>query len=169
MAAVQMIRENKVVDLAFTLKSEEGEILDQAEKDDPFVYLHGFDQVVPGLESALAGLKVGDQKKVEVSAAEGYGEIDPSLKVIANRSQFPKGVELEVGIQFETETPDGDEVVFTVCAIEGDQVHVDGNHPLAGQKLHFEVEVLNIRDATTDELEHGHAHGPDGHGHEHLH
>ncbi len=167
MAVSEVIRENKVVDLVFTLKSAEGEILDQAEKDDPFTYLHGADQVVPGLEAGLQGLKVGDKKKVVVSAAEGYGELDPRLKVTASRGQFPKGVELEVGTQFETETPDGDEVVFTVCAIEGDKIHVDGNHPLAGQTLHFEVEVLSIRDATADELEHGHAHGPEGH--EHLH
>jgi FKBP-type peptidyl-prolyl cis-trans isomerase SlyD len=167
MSVSEVIRDNKVVDLAFTLKGDDGKILDQAEKDDPFTYLHGAEQVVPGLEVGLEGLKIGDKKKVVVSAAEGYGEMDSRLKVTASRSQFPKDVEIEVGLQFETETPDGEEIVFTVCAIEGDQVTVDGNHPLAGQTLHFEVEVLKIRDATADELEHGHAHGPEGH--EHLH
>ncbi len=167
MAVVEVIRDKKVVDLVFTLKGVDGTILDQAEKDDPFVYLHGAEQVVPGLEAGLTGMKVGEKKQIIVPAAEGYGEVDSRLKVVATRSQFPKDVDLEVGVQFETETPDGDELVFTVCAIEGDKVHVDGNHPLAGQTLHFDVEVVQIREATHEEWEHGHAHGPEGH--EHLH
>jgi FKBP-type peptidyl-prolyl cis-trans isomerase SlyD len=162
---LQKISNKKVVDLVFTLKSAEGEILDQADSNDPFTYLHGADQVVPGLEAGLEGLKVGDKKAVTVSAAEGYGEVDPSLKIAVSRSQFPKGIEIEVGVQFETETPQGEALVFTVNAIEGDKVFVDGNHPLAGQSLYFDVEVLGIREATLDELEHGHAHGPDGHHH----
>ena len=160
-----MIQNGKVVDLAYTLANSSGEVLDRADSRDPFSYLHGAGQIVPGLESALEGLKIGDKKKVSVEAAEGYGEVNPDLKLTVNRSQFPKSAELEVGMQFETQSPDGHGVVFTVEALEGDKVTIDGNHPLAGQTLHFDVEVLKIRDATEEELSHGHAHGGDGHHH----
>lgn len=160
-----MIKSGKVVNLAYTLKSSEGELLDRADAKDPFTYLHGASQIVPGLENALNGLKTGDKKQVTVAAAEGYGEVDPGLKLVVKKSQFPKGAELEAGMQFETQTPDGHGVVFTVEAIEGENVRIDGNHPLAGQTLHFDVEVLGVRDATEEEVEHGHAHGGDGHHH----
>lgn len=160
-----MIQNGKVVDLAYSLTNTAGEVLDQADARDPFSYLHGSGQIVPGLESALEGLKAGDKKKVSVEPAEGYGEVNPELKLTVNLSQFPKGAKLEVGMQFETQTPDGHGVVFTVEALEADKVKIDGNHPLAGQVLHFDVEVLKVRDATNEELDHGHAHGGDGHHH----
>ena len=164
-----MIKEGKVVDLKYSLKDSQGELLDEADAKQPFAYLHGAHQIVPGLESALLGLNVGDRKNVVVQPEDGYGILDPKLKMIVNRSQFPKDVELEEGMEFHASSPDGQHVIFTVDAIEGDKVHVDGNHPLAGEVLHFDVEVLNIRDATAEEIEHGHAHGPDGHGHDHHH
>ncbi len=166
------IQEGKVVNLSYSLKNSTGEVLDQADAKDPFVYLHGAGQIVPGLESALGGLKVGDKKKVVVSAADGYGEIMDELKLTVSRAQFPGDLKVEPGMQFETKAPDGQGVVFTVESIEGDQISIDGNHPLAGQELHFDVEVLGIRDATQEETEHGHAHGDDddhGHGHGHVH
>lgn len=164
-SSAAVISEGKVVQLAYTLKSDDGEVLDEADSKDPFVYLHGADQIVPGLESALEGCKVGDKKVVKVEAAEGYGEEDPALVLTVKKTQFPKDVELEEGMQFESELADGSEVVFTVEAIEGDSVSVNGNHPLAGVNLNFDVEVLAIREATSDEIEHGHAHGEDGHHH----
>lgn len=164
-----MITSGKVVDLSYSLKNAEGEVLDQADAKDPFTYLHGAEQVVPGLEAALEGLKVGDKKNVVVPPEEGYGLQDPKLKVIAKRSDFPKEVELEEGMEFEATAPNGDEIIFTVESLEGDKVYVNGNHPLAGQTLHFDVEVLKVRDATDEEIEHGHAHGPHGHGHDHHH
>jgi FKBP-type peptidyl-prolyl cis-trans isomerase SlyD len=159
------IADGKVVNLLYALKNDAGEILDRADNEAPFTYLHGGQQIVPGLESALTGLKVGDKKKVTVEPADGYGELNPDLKMTVGRSQFPPKVELEQGMQFEAQTPDGQGVVFTVEAIEGDKVKIDGNHPLAGQRLHFDVEVISMRDATDDEKAHGHAHGPDGHHH----
>jgi FKBP-type peptidyl-prolyl cis-trans isomerase SlyD len=159
------IKNGKVVDLAYTLKSTDGEVLDQAEKDDPFTYLHGGSQIVPGLESALEGCKAGDKKKVSVEPAEGYGVKNPDLKLVVSRAQFPADVEVESGMQFRAHSADGQEVIFTVESLVGDKVHIDGNHPLAGETLHFDVEVLSVRDATKEELEHGHAHGPDGHHH----
>ncbi len=159
------IKDGMVVDLAYVLTSETGEVLDRADLNDPFTYLHGAGQIVPGLEEALDGCKVGDKKKVRVEAEDGYGEFDPALKMSVKKDQFPKDMKLDVGMQFETVAQDGMGMIFTVAGIEGDQVSVDGNHPLAGQVLNFDVEVLKMRAATPDEMEHGHAHGPDGHHH----
>jgi FKBP-type peptidyl-prolyl cis-trans isomerase SlyD len=160
-----MIANGKVVNLAYTLTDSEGEVLDQADANEPFAYMHGSAQIIPGLESALVGLKQGDKKKVTVEPANGYGELNPDLKLTVKRTQFPADAELETGMQFETQTPDGHSIVFTVEEIEGDTVTIDGNHPLAGETLTFDVEVLSVRDATKEELAHGHAHGGDGHHH----
>lgn len=158
-----MIKSGKVVNLGYSLTNEKGEVLDRADSKSPFVYLHGAQQIVPGLENALEGLKVGDKKKVTVPPGEGYGEKNPELTLTVNKAQFPKGAELEVGMQFEASGAGGEGLVFTVADIQGDKVMIDGNHPLAGQTLHFDVEVLGVRDATEEEKHHGHAHGPDGH------
>lgn len=160
-----MIKNGKVVDLSYSLKDRKGQVLDRADPGEPFTYLHGAGQIVPGLESALDGLKVGDKKAVTVSPGEGYGERRPELRIAVNRSEFPEDVQLEPGMQFEAHGPGGQPIVFTVEKLEGDKVHIDGNHPLAGETLHFEVEVLRVRDATKEEMQHGHAHGPDGHHH----
>jgi FKBP-type peptidyl-prolyl cis-trans isomerase SlyD len=162
-----MIKNGKVVDLTYSLTNTEGEILDKADTEAPFTYLHGASQIVPGLESALEGLKAGDKKKVTVQPAEGYGEVNPQLKLTVKRSQFPPTAQIEEGMQFEANAGDGNGLVFTIESIEGDDVAIDGNHPLAGVTLHFDVEVMKVRDATQEELDHGHAHGPDGHGHHH--
>lgn len=158
-----LISKNKVVSLAYELKNDKGETLDVADSRAPFHYLHGASQIVPGLESALDGLKKGDKKSVTVKPDDGYGEHNPELKMAASKTQFPGDVDLQVGLQFETETDDGERLMFTITGIEGDKVIIDGNHPLAGQTLHFSVEVIGIREATKDELQHGHAHGDDGH------
>lgn len=162
-----MISKGKVVSLAYRLTNDAGEELDRSDKSDPFNYLHGSKQIISGLENAVATMKVGDKKKVTVKAAEGYGELNPKLKFSLDRSNFPKDVTLEEGMQFEANLSDDedDAQVFTISAIKGDQVEVDGNHPLAGMTLHFEVEVLAVRDATKEEVTHGHAH--DGNGHHH--
>lgn len=161
-----MIKNGTVVNLAYSLSGDDGEILDQADRENPFTYLHGAEQIVPGLESELEGLKAGDKKKVTVSADQGYGEVNPDLKLSVKRSQFPKELDLREGMQFETAGPEGEGLVFTVESIEGEMVHIDGNHPLAGLTLHFDVEVLSTREATPEELSHGHAHGEGG---EHIH
>jgi FKBP-type peptidyl-prolyl cis-trans isomerase SlyD len=164
-----MIKKGKVVSLCYMLKNDKGEELDRADKAEPFTYLHGASQIVPGLESAIEKLKPGDKKKVTVSAEEGYGEIDPNLRLSIERSVFPTDMPLKPGVQFEASLgEEGGEAVFTIQSVEGDKVHVDGNHPLAGQTLHFEIEVLAVRDATKEELSHGHVHGADGeHHHNH--
>jgi len=159
-----MVKKDAVVSLSYTLKNDTGQELDKSSPDKPFAYLHGNRQIVPGLENALEGLAVGDKKKVTVSPAEGYGEFVAGLKMEVERSNFPKDVEIQTGMQFSAEVG-GDHRVFTVTDVGGDKVKVDGNHPLAGQTLHFDVEVVEIRNATSEELEHGHVHGPGGHDH----
>ncbi len=162
-----MITKGKVVSLAYTLTNDEGEELDRADKGEPFSYLHGSRQIIQGLESAVEKMNIGDKKKVTVSPEEGYGEHDPKLKFTLDRTNFPKDVELEVGMQFEANLSDEEEDgrVFTIENIKGDKVDVNGNHPLAGMTLHFDVELLSVREATKDELEHNHAHGDNGHDH----
>jgi FKBP-type peptidyl-prolyl cis-trans isomerase SlyD len=156
-----MIKKNTVVNLDYCLKNDEGEELDRSDKSQPFAYLHGTGQLVPGLEKALEGLTVGDKKEVTVPPAEGYGDVVPALELMVERSNFPADADIQPGMQFEAE--DGNRrTIFMVKSVEGDQVHVDGNHPLAGETLHFSVEVIAIREATPEELTHGHAHGEGG-------
>ena len=153
-----MIAKGKVVKLAYSLKNSKGETIDVADSKDPFLYLHGAKEVVPGLEKALEGMKKGDKKSVTVAPKDGYGEINPELKIEVTRSQFPQNVELKSGMQFETHTQDGYGMIFTVESVTCEKVLINGNHPLAGETLHFEVEVLEIRAATQEEADHGHAH-----------
>ena len=160
-----MITKGKVVSLAYSLKNKDGEVLDQGDKNDPFAYLHGMNQIVPGLEKALEGLKKGDKKSVEIDPKDGYGEYDKALLVQVSKTQFPPSVQLREGMQFEGGAPDGAPLVFTIEKIETETVTVNGNHPLAGETLFFDVEVVEVRDATDDELTHGHAHGAGGHHH----
>ncbi len=159
-----MVKKDAVVSLSYTLKNDTGHELDKSTPDKPFTYLHGNKQIVLGLENALEGLAVGDKKQVTVAPAEGYGEFSAELKMEVERSNFPKDAKIQAGMQFSTEV-NGNHQVFTVTDIAGDKVKVDGNHPLAGQTLHFDVEVVEIRDATAEELQHGHVHGPGGHDH----
>jgi FKBP-type peptidyl-prolyl cis-trans isomerase SlyD len=163
-----MIKAGTVVNLKYSLKNSKGEVLDEAGVEaspEPFSYLHGADQIVPGLESALEGLKVGDKKNVVVTPEEGYGIKSPELQMTVKRSQFPKDLNIAPGMTFEADAGNGEGMSFTVIGLEGDQVMLDGNHPLAGETLHFAVEVLGVREATEEEQEHGHAHDGDGHHH----
>ena len=156
------VEARKVVTIDYTLTDEEGEILDSSEDDGPLLYLHGFGNIVPGLEAALEGKAAGDQLSVTLPPDQGYGDRDEALVQTVPRQQFPKG-EIEVGMRFQAELPDGAARVLTVVAVTQNDVTVDGNHPLAGQTLSFDVTVRGIRDATEEEVEHGHAH--DGHHH----
>ncbi|MBI4177948.1 peptidylprolyl isomerase [bacterium] len=160
-----MIRKNSVVGLTYCLTNSEGQELDRAGADEPLSYLHGNGQIVPGLEKELEGLGIGDKRKVTVSPEEGYGEVVPELKVKAKRSNFPADLKIFPGQQFSAEAGAGHTQFFVVQEVEGDDVFLDGNHPLAGQTLHFDVEVVSVRDATKEELAHGHVHGEGGHHH----
>ncbi len=160
------IETNKVVTIDYTLKNAGQEIIDTTEGDEPLAYLHGMGNLVPGLEKALEGKAAGDSLQVVIPPAEGYGERDEAKVGKAPLSEFAEVGEVTPGMQFEAEGPDGSDMV-TVISVEGDTITLDANHPLAGETLHFDVTVRTIRDATDEELEHGHAHGPEGHGHDH--
>lgn len=162
------ITANKVAIIHYTLKNEQGEVLDSSEGQEPLSYLQGFQNLVPGLEAALEGKSAGDKISVVVSPEEGYGDINPDLIQELPRDMFGGIEEIEVGMAFHAETPDGHQVV-EVIDVEDDTVTIDGNHPLAGIELHFDVEVLEVRDATAEELQHGHVHGTGGCGHDHSH
>lgn len=155
---------NTVVHISYVLKDSKGEILDQAESGDEFHYLHGHENIVPGLEKALDGKAIGDKIDVSLTPDEGYGDFDPSRVRKFPKSEFPARMRNpKIGTMLQIEE-DGRWGVWRVEAVEADTITLDGNHELAGQDLHFSVEIHGIRPATAEEIEHGHAHSP---GHEH--
>ncbi|WP_373016974.1 peptidylprolyl isomerase [Thiomicrorhabdus sp.] len=157
------IQNDKVALIEYTLTNEAGETLD-ASNGNPLAYLHGHGNLIPGLEKELEGKSVGDKFTATIPAADAYGERVDALVQTVPSSMF-QGVEtLEVGMRFQAQSEQGMHSV-EITAVDGDQVTVDGNHPLAGMPLTFEVEVTGLRDATEEELEHGHAHGEGGHHH----
>ncbi len=158
------IANDVVVSIEYTLTDDQGTVIDSSVGGEPLTYLHGAGNIIPGLEGALEGKKVGDSFKVSVPPAEGYGEKDEGLLQVVPRGMFQGVDQVEVGMQFHAQTDHGMQVI-TVAGVEGDNVTVDGNHPLAGQNLNFDVKVVDIRAATGEELEHGHVHGAGGHHH----
>jgi FKBP-type peptidyl-prolyl cis-trans isomerase SlyD len=158
------ITHDQVVSIHYTLRDDAGEIIDSSPAGEPLAYLHGHGTLVPGLERELAGKSVGDKLQVTLSPADGYGEYDPKLVQQVPRRALKGIATLRVGMQLQAQSGHGVHAV-TVSRIAGDLVTLDGNHPLAGKKLHFEVEVAGVRAATEVELSHGHVHGPGGHHH----
>jgi FKBP-type peptidyl-prolyl cis-trans isomerase SlyD len=158
------ISANSVASIHYTLTDGEGKVIDTSEGQEPLAYLHGAGNIIPGLEKALLGKAVGDKFTVTIPAAEAYGVRDDSMVQELPSNMFSGIDNIEVGMEFHAETEHGLQVV-TVTNVEGDNVTIDGNHPLAGVDLTFDVEVAEIRDASAEELEHGHAHGAGGHHH----
>jgi FKBP-type peptidyl-prolyl cis-trans isomerase SlyD len=158
------IEDKHVVTLNYTLTDNDGEIIDQAQ-DGSFVYLHGAQNIIPGLENALAGKAVGDQVTVKVAPEEGYGLRDESRVEDVPREMFPEDTEITPGMVFHAQGPNGEMITVTVMEVGETTVKIDANHALAGMHLNFEVEVMGIRAAEDVEIEHGHVHGPDGHHH----
>ena len=158
------IEARKVVTLNYTLTDNEGNVIDQS-TDSSFAYLHGANNIIPGLETALTGKSAGDSLNVSVEPSEAYGERDPEKTQSVPRNMFPEDTEIELGMQFHAQGPGGETLVVTIAGVEGDTITVDGNHPLAGVPLNFAVEVIEVRDASEEELDHGHVHGPGGHDH----
>ena len=157
------IQNDQVVSFHYTLTDANGTVIDKSEGQ-PLVYLHGAGNIIPGLENALAGKNVGDKLVVNVPAAEGYGEYSAELVQEVPRNMFQGVEDIQAGMQFQAQTDDGIQVV-TVKDVTDEHVIVDGNHPLAGQDLNFDVEIVEIRDASQEELDHGHVHGAGGHHH----
>ena len=157
------IANNHVVSFHYTLTNAEGETLDQSQGE-PLAYLHGASNIIPGLEKALTGKTVGEKFKITIPAVEAYGEYNPELVQEVPAQMFQGVDNIQAGMQFQAQTDDGVQIV-TVKAVEGDNIVVDANFPLAGQDLTFDVEITEIRDASEEELEHGHVHGAGGHHH----
>lgn len=148
----------------YTLTDDAGQVIDSSEGREPLTYLHGNSQIVPGLEKQMEGRKVGDKFKAEVSPEEGYGVRHDELMQEVPKEAFQGVEDIQPGMQFQGRGPQGD-INVTVKKVEGDKVFIDGNHPLAGKTLNFAVEVTDVRDASAEELEHGHVHGAGGHDH----
>ena len=150
--------ENPVVSIHYTLTNQAGEKLDSSIGAEPLSYLHGAGNIIPGLESALSETSVGDKLTVTVEAADAYGEHNEQKIQTVSKDMFQGMDKIEVGMQFQADSSSGPALV-TITEIEGDNITIDGNHPLAGEQLTFDVEVMDIRSATETEMEHGHIHG----------
>ena len=158
------ITADRVVTIHYTLKDDSGTVLDSSAGGEPLAYIQGHGNLVSGLEKALEGQQDGVTLAVSVPPAEGYGLRDEDLIQRLPKRSLQGSGEIRKGMQFQASTADGMRV-FTVTALVGDMVTLDGNHPLADQTLHFDIEIIGVREATTEELEHGHVHGTGGHHH----
>jgi FKBP-type peptidyl-prolyl cis-trans isomerase SlyD len=158
------IEQHSVVAIDYKLTDSDGRVLDSSEGQEPLYYLHGVGTLLPALEKQLLGKTAGNSLSVVLAPEDGYGERNEALRQSVDRGSFEDVPELEVGMQFRV-GPGEDQPVFTVIEIEDETVTVDGNHPLAGVELHFDITVREVRAATQEEIDHGHAHGPGGHQH----
>ena len=158
------IAKHTVVAIDYTLTDDDGQVLDSSEGRGPLSYLHGTGGIIPGLERELDGKQVGDQLQVAVAPEDGYGERNEALQQDVPREQFDGIEDLDLGMQFRVDSSAGP-MVITIVQIAGDVVTIDGNHPLAGVNLNFAVTVRDVREATEEELAHGHSHGSGGHTH----
>lgn len=159
------VTSNKIVSIHYTLRNGDGEVLDSSEGTEPLAYLHGAGNVVAGLEKALEGKVVGDTVLAVVAPEEGYGErVGPGPQPVPKSAFGPDDPSLQPGMAILAEDDDGNEMPLWIVAVESDHVIVDQNHPLAGETLHFDATVVEVREATDQELAHGHVHA---HGHDH--
>ena len=158
------ITKHVVASIDYILKNDAGEVIDASGEGEPMPYVHGVGGLIPGLERELEGRRAGDALEVRIAPEDGYGERDDQLMQQISREALPGDEAIEVGMQFQAQSDAGVHVV-TVVSVDGDQVTLDANHPLAGETLNFEVRVIEVRQATAEEIEHGHVHGPGGHEH----
>lgn len=159
------ITNNTVVTMHFTVSTQDGTQIDSSRDDEPMVYLQGSQYLIKGLENALEGKTSGDIFELNVAPEDGYGERHDTLVQMVPKTMF-EGMEIEVGMTFRATTDDGEQSVMIIDETD-DEVVVDGNHPLSGVHLHFDVEVLDVREATEDEIAHGHPQSADGSEHKH--
>jgi FKBP-type peptidyl-prolyl cis-trans isomerase SlyD len=158
------ISKDNAVLINFSLKNDKGEMIDTSEGREPLAYLHGHGNLLPGLEDKLEGEKEGGKVNATFGPSDAYGEFDPKFIQQVPISNFNEKEMVQVGAQFQVQMEEGVGVA-TITALDGEEVTVDMNHPLAGQTLTFDVEIVEVREATSEELEHGHVHGPGGHEH----
>ena len=157
------LTKHKVATINYTLRDKDENVLDQS-LDGSFSYLHGANNIIPGLEQALDGRQAGEKVSVVIEPEDAYGEHSLDKIQRVPKDMFPEGMELKEGMQFQAASANGAPVVVAITAIEADEVIVDGNHPMAGKQLHFQVELVDVRDASEEEIQHQHVHGPGGHG-----
>lgn len=159
-----LIEENIIVTMNYSL-TVDNEVVDSSEDGDPIVFLQGAGQIIPGLEKAINGLKIGDKKHIVVSPEEGYGEYDEESVVEVPKDEFPSDFPLEPGLEITVQSEEEDDefeddmMEATIIAVNDETVTLDFNHPLAGKTLNFDVEILDLREASEEEIEHGHVHG----------
>ena len=152
------IKHNSAVSFHYTLTDDNGQQLDSSDGREPLAYLHGAGNIIPGLENALVGKTTGEKVSVTVQPEDAYGEINPEMIQIVPREAFEGIDDIQAGMQFQASGPDGQTQVVTIKAVGEEGVTVDGNHPLAGQVLNFDVSIEEVRDATEEEIAHGHVH-----------
>ena len=153
-----LIGDKMVVNMHYKLTDNDGNIIDSSEGGEPLAYLHGGGSIIPGLENALVGKTEGSSMQVKVEPAEGYGALDPELLQVVKKEVFEGADSIEPGMQFEAQTPEGNMQHILVKKVDGDDVTIDANHPLAGVTLNFDVQIVGVRAASEEELSHGHAH-----------
>ncbi len=158
------ITKQSITSLEFSLSDDDGRLIDNSEKSGPLVYMHGTGGLFPALESKLEGKSAGDTLVARIAPEEAYGQRDEKRVQSVPRSHLPADMEIEVGMQFQSQSIEG-MVVMTVANIDGDTIQLDGNHPFAGVALNFDLKIVEVREATAEELQHGHAHGEGGHHH----
>ncbi len=156
------VQNGQVVSMEYTL-TVDGKIVDTSAGGEPLEYLHGSGNIIAGLEREMEGMSIGESKSVVVAPADGYGEVDEEAFVEAPRDKFPKDMPIKKGIEMELTGPEGQPMYARIERLEGENVVLNLNHPLAGEELHFDVKVVGMREATAEELEHGHAHGAHHH------
>ena len=152
------ISDKHVVSMNYTLKDDQGTVLDTSENRDALQFIVGSGMIIPGLEKELHGKEKGDKVSVTVQPKDAYGEYDATKIVKVSKSQFQEGTEIKTGMQVQAQSQDGQIQILTIKEVENDDVTLDANHPLAGQTLHFDVQIEDVRDATEEELNHGHVH-----------
>jgi FKBP-type peptidyl-prolyl cis-trans isomerase SlyD len=160
-STLDTVKKDLVISMDYELKVE-NEVVDYSEENDPIVFIQGYGNIIPGLEKAIEGMKVGDSKEVFVKAAEGYGEYDADAFVEIPKAEFPADVPMEVGIELSVNDEDGEESAAFIEEVSVDTITLNFNHPLAGKDLNFKIKIVGIREATSEELEHGHVHHGEG-------
>ncbi len=158
------VQDGQVVSMEYSLHVD-GEMIDSSQGGEPLEFLQGAGNIIPGLEDELYGLEIGEAKNVIVAAEDGYGILDPDAFIDVPRDQFPAEIPLEIGVELQVQDETGRPMMARIDMVDADSVRLDFNHPLAGKELVFDVKIVGLRDATDEEMEHGHAHG-DGHHHE---
>jgi FKBP-type peptidyl-prolyl cis-trans isomerase SlyD len=153
-----LIGNNVVATIHYTLTDDSGEVIDSSQGSEPLTYLHGAGNLIPGLEKALEGSEADSSLQVRIPPEEGYGDVRPELIEAVPRAAFQGVDKVEPGMVFEARSADGQARRIVVKSINGDSVTVDANHPLAGVALNFDVQVVELREASEEEVSHGHAH-----------